>query len=238
MPRYLLFRLFGPMAAWGDIAVGERRPSQHQPTKSAVLGLVAGALGVRRDDEAALARIHAGYGFACRVDAAPVSVTDYHTVQTAPTAALKGKSAVSRKDELSIPSHALKTILSSRDYLQDTASVVALWENDGAPSTLEEIASALERPHFTPYLGRKSCPPALPFAPRIAGAENPVAALKGADFGDASFLEPLEVAARRFHWDGDFEGVEPLETVRRRDQAGSRVYWQFFERTEHIAREE
>ena len=26
MPSFLVFRLFGPISAWGDIAVGERRP--------------------------------------------------------------------------------------------------------------------------------------------------------------------------------------------------------------------
>jgi CRISPR system Cascade subunit CasD len=27
MPHFLLFRLHGPLAAWGDIAVGEERPT-------------------------------------------------------------------------------------------------------------------------------------------------------------------------------------------------------------------
>jgi CRISPR system Cascade subunit CasD len=38
MRDYLLFRLYGPLAAWGDIAVGEYRPSFAHPSKSAIIG--------------------------------------------------------------------------------------------------------------------------------------------------------------------------------------------------------
>ena len=49
---YLVFRLYGPMCSWGDIAVGEVRPSTVHPSKSAILGLIAAALGVKRPDTA------------------------------------------------------------------------------------------------------------------------------------------------------------------------------------------
>jgi CRISPR system Cascade subunit CasD len=35
--EYLLFRLYGPMASWGEIAVGEMRHSEVKPSKSALL---------------------------------------------------------------------------------------------------------------------------------------------------------------------------------------------------------
>ena len=49
---YLVFRLYGPMCSWGDIAVGEVRPSTVHPAKSAILGLIAAALGIKRPDTA------------------------------------------------------------------------------------------------------------------------------------------------------------------------------------------
>ena len=52
MADFLVFQLYGALASWGDIAVGEYRPSQGQPSKSAVTGLLAAALGIARADEA------------------------------------------------------------------------------------------------------------------------------------------------------------------------------------------
>ena len=38
MKDYLVFRLYGPMASWGQAAVGGDRPTDIQPSRSAVLG--------------------------------------------------------------------------------------------------------------------------------------------------------------------------------------------------------
>ena len=52
MTDYLLMRLYGPLASWGEIAVGESRHSAMHPSKSALIGLLAAAVGVERSDEA------------------------------------------------------------------------------------------------------------------------------------------------------------------------------------------
>ena len=57
MREYLMFRLYGPMASWGDIAVGEYRPSFAHPSKSAVMGMLAAAVGLRREEEDKIAAI-------------------------------------------------------------------------------------------------------------------------------------------------------------------------------------
>ena len=49
--EYLLFRLYGPLASWGEIAVGESRHTAAYPGKAALIGLLAAALGIRRDEE-------------------------------------------------------------------------------------------------------------------------------------------------------------------------------------------
>ena len=46
MTDYLLLRLYGPLASWGEIAVGESRHSAVQPSRSALLGLLGAALGI------------------------------------------------------------------------------------------------------------------------------------------------------------------------------------------------
>ena len=45
MPRYVVFRLAAPLASFGEVAVGERRPTADRPTRSAVIGLLGAALG-------------------------------------------------------------------------------------------------------------------------------------------------------------------------------------------------
>ncbi len=51
MARFLLFQLAGPLASWGEIAIGEDRHSAPYPGRSAVLGILASALGIRRAEE-------------------------------------------------------------------------------------------------------------------------------------------------------------------------------------------
>jgi CRISPR system Cascade subunit CasD len=241
MPTYLLFRLFGPAAAWGDIAVGERRHVFSQPTKSAILGLVAGALGLRRTDDEKLAALHSGYGFASRVDAPGLLMTDFHTAQMPPESAVRrAKGFSTRRDELSLRREVLETVLSYRDYHTDALAIVCLWPTEGAPYPLERLAEALRRPVFAPYLGRRSCSPSLPFAPQIHDASSPTAALRNARFPDDDLLSVIATSpTRSYYWEGDLPGdIGALQTFRRRDVARSRTQWQFAERGEHHGVEE
>jgi CRISPR system Cascade subunit CasD len=51
MSRYLLFQLYAPLVSWGAPAVGEVRHTDTIPTRSALLGILAAALGISRDNE-------------------------------------------------------------------------------------------------------------------------------------------------------------------------------------------
>lgn len=50
MSQYLIFQLHGPMASWGVDAPGEVRHTHELPSRSALLGLLAAGVGIRRDD--------------------------------------------------------------------------------------------------------------------------------------------------------------------------------------------
>lgn len=229
--EYLLFRLYGPLASWGDIAVGEVRPSFERPSKSAVLGLAAAALGLRRDDEEGQCRLAEDYGYAVEVQSVGQPLRDYHTVQRPPQR--KGADYASRRQELqAVPKEDLATTLSYRDYWQDACYVVCLWARNDAPvHALTEIASALQRPHFVLYLGRKSCPPALPLQPQIVMATSAGAALDGATFNNANF-PPNVGGGERVRYSDEILGDSAMKLVRR-DQPSSRRRWQFAERTEY-----
>jgi CRISPR system Cascade subunit CasD len=63
MSQYLVFQLHGPMASWGVDAPGEVRHSHELPSRSALLGLLAAALGIRRDEEERLNAFNQHYSF-------------------------------------------------------------------------------------------------------------------------------------------------------------------------------
>ena len=168
MPQFLLFRLHGPLAAWGDIAVGEERPSTPHPSRSAVLGLLAAALGIRRHEEERQAALADACAFAVRVDALGVPLRDYQTIQQADSVA-RLKHLHSRRDELA-DRHNLYTTLSSRDYRCDGLYTCCLQWRNGQTFRADEVAEALRRPRLPLYLGRKSCPLALPLGPQVIEA--------------------------------------------------------------------
>jgi CRISPR system Cascade subunit CasD len=175
MPGILTFALVAPLASFGAIAVGERRSGWDRPARSAVFGLFGACLGIERDDDDAQAALAGHYGLALLCHAPGRLLADYHTAQVPST---KGKRRFStRAQELAAPE--LNTILSRRDYRTDAWHLAAVWARDTAPRwRLEELAEAMRRPVFVPYLGRKSCPLGLPLAPAIdETAADVVAAL-------------------------------------------------------------
>lgn len=253
MMDYLVFQLYGPLAAWGDIAVGETRPSNFAPAKSAALGLVAAALGLRRPDttqEEALRRqwearhvaLAEGYGIAVKLTQPGLPLTDYHTAQVPSSGSGRNKKVfATRRDELTwLPRHDLNTILSRRDYRQDAFAGIAIWARGDAPYPLQEIKRRLLEPEFVLYLGRKSCPLALPLNPNIVSAESVEAALVDMSFANATkgVLGEglLDEASPMLLWDADAETcLDAEQTVTRRDTLTSRRRWQFAVREERRA---
>ena len=126
MREYLIFRMYGMMASWGDIAVGEFRPTFDRPSKSAIMGMISAALGIRRDEEKRLRELATGYLMALRIDAPGTLLRDYHTAQVPSSKGRKKMVFPTRKAELSVPKDDLNTVLSSRDYRCDAHYTVCL----------------------------------------------------------------------------------------------------------------
>lgn len=205
--EYLLFRLYGPMASWGEIAVGESRHSAVYPGKSALLGLLAAALGIRRGEEQRQAALATGYRFAVKVISTGHPLRDYHTTQ-APDSV--GKFVYrTRRDELVMGKERLGTILSSREYRCDSLNLVAVAVEEGAPYSLAELRDALLKPRFHLYLGRKSCPLAAPLNPLVRTASGFGEALDSYPYG-ALFVSNylLKKAEKELH-----DGVKVAENT-------------------------
>lgn len=249
MTEFLVFQLQAPFASWGEPAVGEFRGTAEHPSLSALIGLLGAALGLERSDESAHAALRDAYGYGIGVQDGGTLLRDYHTAQVPPRTVLKGRPHATRRDELSAPKHELTTILSTRDYRQRAACLVAIQVRADvpAPQTLAALAQALAKPRFLLYLGRKACPPAAPLWPQLVSADSALAAFeqyaalhekaRHEAAGDAR-RPPLEAlpTIRRIAFDGHIQaGVSPHMTVRRKDRLIRRRNWQFGDRDEHVA---
>ena len=148
-----LLHLKGPMQSYGDTGFGPLREAGAFPSRSAVLGIVAAAQGLRRNDEKLL-RLHR----ALRIHVLTLKPgqvhVDYHTVE--PNGPGQG------------------TVQTYRGYHHDAHFLACV---EGHPDVVEQVQEALQQPIFTPYLGRRSCPPSRPLLPLPKSHEQPVHAL-------------------------------------------------------------
>lgn len=253
MADVVVFRLEAPIAAFGDLTVGERRSSHRRPSASAILGLVASALGIGRTDpghEALAAR----WRIALRADHLGAPLADFHTAQTPPQK--RGRGYATRAAELAVKTD-LATIVSRRDHWTDAAFTVALWpsaEPTDSPDAIA-IAAALARPVWAPFAGRRACPLSRPLEARVIAADTVVAAFAGWDAAEAAAraraeAEGLALPTHRvgttYALDDDFGVGGPLASAAadlasdrreiRRDRLVSRARWQYEPRGEILAR--
>jgi CRISPR system Cascade subunit CasD len=248
MTTYLTFTLAAPLASFGGVAVGERRATADHPMKSAILGLVAGALGIERGDDEAHIALAEDWKYAARIENLPSRsphhstsrrlMTDYHTAQTSKRSA-KTRPATRREE---LQGEDIGTILTYREYRTDCSYTIALWPAVTTPRHhAEAIAAALRRPVFVPYAGRKACPLMLPMAPRIFDAatlEDAFKAHDAASKNEAKFRETHRLAATP-----DQLAIEAKDKQgragrieKRRDTILSRKRWQFGLREEFVGR--
>jgi len=250
MSELLLFRLFGPFASWGEVAVGEVRPSALRPTRSALLGLLGAALGLERQDDAPHLALSRSVRFAVRIDSPGVPAVDYHTVNH--RKADRKELILTRADEVRVRRDALSTVQSWRHYRCDsllTVAVEAVAPTAGASPSfpLSKLAEALERPVFPLSLGRKSCVLALPIGPVLYEAETLLDAFARFDRERAADLPPWypeklrllhHIETLELALDAAFAlpvgTSQPGQLVARRDEILSRRRWRFEARQERV----
>lgn len=177
--HWLLFDLAAPLASYGGVAPGSVRDTDLLPSRSAVLGLLAAAAGIQRDEIQRQKELGCDLLIAARVNVEAVLLRDYHTAQAPGQAALKGRPCATRRDELALPKDDLNTVLSDRYYYADYAATVGVASMDA--EKLRNLERALRSPCFALYLGRKSCPPAWPLDPHRLDADTLAHALEAYD---------------------------------------------------------
>lgn len=236
---YVSFQIQGVLSSWGTIAIGDYRPTQDHPTRSAILGLVAGALGFERDSNQVYELESIGIAV-CVLDEGHF-LRDYHTVQVG--AGKKYRDLKSRSEELveKKPGDVM-TMLTYRDYRADADYIIVLQIPDAELAI--KIVDALKRPVFTPFLGRKSCPASVPFAPVLSDLENAqLAAISyikhlGDLYKESGSTDRFENTNTllKVYWDENIVGFESTSRHIKqlvRDKLIDRSRWQFANRFEH-----
>lgn len=136
---FLLLRLRGPMQAWGTRSRFEYRDTEREPTFSGIIGIIAAAEGLPRGAD----------------------LSEYH--QLVITVRVDREGELDREFQTALDvvkaSGGTETQIIHRDFLADAAFHVAV---EGPDSLIKRIFTALHRPRYPLFLGRKSYLPSIP----------------------------------------------------------------------------
>ena len=211
----LAFYIDAPLQSWGASSKFQHRETNGFPTKSAIVGLIAGALGIDKygstevtdlqpiaDLKLTVVRINKGQQMSSRF-------TDFHTVG----GGYNKKATLWEK--MSIPKKAsgapFGTVITRRSYLTD-ANFVALLEGD--EDMLNQIHTALLDPAWGIWFGRKTCLPASPLSPHV-GDSRQAALDRLLSFLPGHTITPLE----RFEYQEEIDAATHIDgTFHQSDQ--------------------
>lgn len=169
----LSFYIDAPLQSWGASSKFQYRETNGYPTKSALVGLIAGALGIDKhgpseafdlqpiaDLKLTVVRIKKGRYSSSRF-------TDFQTVGGGydKKATLWEKMSIPKKAS-GAPSD---TVITRRSYLTDANFVTLL---EGNADTLQKVKGALLNPVWGVWFGRKTCLPASPLSPHIGNSRQ------------------------------------------------------------------
>lgn len=197
--KTITIRFAAPLQSFGNEASFNRRTSYMVPSKSAVIGLVAAALGYKRDSSKIndLNALH----FAVRMDQPGKMMTDFQIVEYQ-----KSTTKTARK-------------LTYRDYLQDAVFTVALGTED--EKLINKIEYSLHHPVFQLYFGRRALAPAGVLKTKnFAG--NPLTVLEKLPWQAAEWYQTKHHTAQYgcyIFFDSDLDPNAPVEMVK--DKVGS-----------------
>jgi CRISPR system Cascade subunit CasD len=230
MRQWLVVALHAPLASFGEAPGNELRQTADMPTRSALIGLAAAALGIEREDAAAQTALFRALVTACGLYQSGDPLEDFHTYQTLNKAA---KGAATRAEALQNTKH-LETSITRRHYRAS-----GLWQGAYRLSeqhgniTLEALKAAFLKPCFVPYLGRKSCPLCLPMHPQVIEAADALAAMRTHAAGN-NFLKTkrLQLISLEHRADGPATNRRPTRHTRNDNPLDRSIRWMFAPRDE------
>jgi CRISPR system Cascade subunit CasD len=255
MKEYLVFRLYGSLASWGQAAIGGDRTTGLHPTRSAILGLLGAAIGIKREQTEQLQALQNSVNIAVKQTVPTSLMRDYHTTQVPIGNNKNLRHCVTRKAELdecklqerfNSKNSRPNAVLSSRDYRCDGVWIISVYLTRDAIYTLEQLKKALETPVYLLSLGRKSCPLGAPMMPKIVKTTELRQALD-TDFPSLLATEKEEPVNNEerirlnanglvsYFWEGDKGefSEQGVITTQPWDEPINRERWQFKQRVMH-----
>lgn len=178
MPRHLLMRMRAPLIAFGGETIDNLGVIRDFPALSMVTGLLANALGFDRGDDAAHNRLQQRLVMGARLDQSGERFVDFQTAKLAhddrgwttrgvPEGRAGGAGTYGSPH------------LRYRHYHAEMDTVVALrLEPTQETPTLDDVATALDKPARPLFIGRKHCLPATRLMAGWVDAENILEALR------------------------------------------------------------
>lgn len=181
---FLYLRISGPLQSWaGEKITGNFSFTDQIPTRSAVIGLLAGALGANRGQWPEwLEQIT----LSVRVDKRGEFIDEYATINPRPetknyqkrlfrlttgedSTNKRRRDKESEKEIIFTPNAGGGSDIVERTFISDGEFILRI----GAPSEeqLRQLNQAIAEPNFVSYLGRKSFAPGFPFYLGV-GEEN------------------------------------------------------------------
>lgn len=179
----LAFYIDAPLQSWGASSKFQYRETSSFPTKSALVGLVAAALGIDKHELTENAKLQSIAALKLTVarliknQRFPSRLIDFHTVGA-------GYKPIDKNDKSSWnammcnhkASGGIKktnaspnAVITHRSYLTDAKFVVLL---EGDEAILAEVQAALLNPVWGIWFGRKTCLPASPLSPQMANSRQ------------------------------------------------------------------
>ena len=184
MPDFLILSFDAPLQAWGDIATDQRRPTRPFPSRSALAGLIANALGWRHSHDATrTTQLQDALRYAVREERVPQVVVDFQTANLREVEVggigQEGwtRWGIERRGGTASTDPDKATQILHKHYLADGRLCAALTLAADAPVSLDQAEAALRRPARPLFLGRKGCPPAGPILIDRVSASAAVPAL-------------------------------------------------------------
>lgn len=148
------------LSAYGLQTFDVHRRANHFPTRSAIIGLLGAALGIKRDEHNKLYDLSKSITTAVQVNNTGEKMMDYHTVQNFRSP--QGKIQKGTK-----PTY--------REYWCDSEHTFAIAAEN---SLIKQLSEAVKSPVFSVFQGRKCCPLMRPLFETVMEDENPAIALK------------------------------------------------------------
>lgn len=193
MPRHLLLRLHAPLIAFGGETIDNIGVIRDFPALSMITGLLANALGWRREDCELHDRLQSRLLLGARLNTPIQRLTDFQTAQLGKDD--NGWTAWGVPEERQGGPDSYKSPhLRYRDYHADLDVLVALrLEPPEQSPTLDDLANALDHPARPLFIGRKPCLPSKRIFAGWHEADNVLQALQLAHLPETNCTQSLRI---------------------------------------------